>query len=179
MYEETWQNISGAEDAIWKVMAAYTAVLAATALASTAVGTWGFALIMSVFGFLGMAVCLNANWWFVRNIGLVSNLEQHFLHDSDYDRILPRAWKSKVGFLNFEVWWTLILLFIFVTAAVVGLVGPTLPALHANILYLVTVLGAVGVAVYGAIVARLLKDFKSHAPGEHPPAEMHDPPPTR
>jgi hypothetical protein len=112
MYEAFWNNITRAEDAAWKLLATYTALFAGLALAFTVVGPLGFAVLVTLFSFLAIALSLNANLWFVRNIGLIANLEKEFLNKQDYGVLIPEPWgKDKVPFFSlkrFEAWWVFV-----------------------------------------------------------------------
>jgi hypothetical protein len=169
MYEMMWQNITTAADAIWKVMAAYTAVFAGTALASSELGNWGFTLILTIFGLLGMAVCLNANAWFARNIGVVANIEQEFLAPDDYGKIIPTAWKSKQPFVNREVWWCLVLLFLSITFVVVATEAPGFDGARFDALWGLFLLGLLAVMGYGNFLLTRQRAFEAGTRQTEPP----------
>lgn len=168
MYETTWANVTRAEDAIWKGMTAYTAIFAGLSLASSVVGIWGFLILIVVFGLFGMALSLNANLWFVRNIGMISNLEKEFLGEDDYDRLIPAVWKGKVPFLNDEIWTIMTGFFFVVTLAAVSSIGSRLAIHEIVITFLVFASGLVAVAMYGVWLCGRHTSFIAAAPGGYP-----------
>jgi len=105
MHEIYWNNISRAEDACWKMIAAYTALIAGLSFSIPVIEYLGFLFVFIPFSFLSVAISLNANLWFLRNIGLISNLEKEFLKNEDYDYLIPKRWGKKLPFLNDEPWW--------------------------------------------------------------------------
>jgi hypothetical protein len=118
MYEVFWSNISRAEDTAWKMMASYTALFAGLSLAITYITVFGFVSIIIVFSFLAVAICLNANLWFVRNIGIISSIEKEMLLESDLDKIIPKSWvERKLPYFSWgaiEIWWVFVPVFVIV-----------------------------------------------------------------
>jgi hypothetical protein len=99
MYGEYWDNISRAEDNAWKIFASYTALFAGLALIHPIIGDFGFLLLILIFSSVAIAIALRANLWYVRNLGLISNLEQEFLEEGDYGIIVPRPFLKSLDSL--------------------------------------------------------------------------------
>ncbi|MEM2112069.1 MAG: hypothetical protein QXX08_09380, partial [Candidatus Bathyarchaeia archaeon] len=112
MYSEYWDNVTRAEDNAWKIFASYTALFAGLSLALPVIGNLGFLALLLIFSFVAIAIALRANLWFVRNLGLISNIEQEFLEKEDYGTIVPCWFRKKTGFLNNEIWWIHIITYI-------------------------------------------------------------------
>lgn len=104
MYNNNWANISRSDDAAWKMIASYAALLAVVFFIYDKIGLWVAGIILMLFSFFGMLFTLNQNLWFVRNIGIISNLEQEFLSEIDYGVIIPKKWKTKYPFINTEIY---------------------------------------------------------------------------
>src|SRR2546425_13341280 len=105
MYEKCWENVTNAEDALWKVFASYTAVFAGLAIAKDMIGFFGFVLLVTIFSFIGMFTAINANSWFTRNMGMIANLEKIFVPERYLDKTIPKVWtQKKVPFINVEIW---------------------------------------------------------------------------
>jgi len=142
-YKVCWNNITRAEEAAWKMFAAYTAVLAGLSLASGIIGKVGFLLITIIFSFLAISLSLNANLWFVRNIGIISNLEKEFLYSEDYDSLIPKGYQKKVPFFSlraFEAWWVLIVSYFGICVTTTGLLLPQISGCDQKIIVIVVFL---------------------------------------
>ncbi|MEM2506497.1 MAG: hypothetical protein QXF61_05585 [Nitrososphaeria archaeon] len=100
MYGEYWDNISRAED-----NASYTALFAGLALIHLIIGDFGFLAMILIFSSVSIVIALRANLWYVRNLGLISNIEQEFLEKGDYGIIVPNSFLKKPSFINNEIWW--------------------------------------------------------------------------
>jgi hypothetical protein len=75
MYSTFWDNVSRYDDAAWKMMASYAALIAAIFFVYDKIGAlWAGASLMT-FSFIGLLLNIKHNWWFVRNMGLISNLQ--------------------------------------------------------------------------------------------------------
>jgi hypothetical protein len=169
MYEAYWSNITRAEDAAWKILATYTGLFAGLALAFTVVGPLGFATLVILFSSLAIAISLNANLWFVRNIGLISNLEKEFLREQDYGILIPASWrKGKVQFFSLkhlEAWWVFVPVYLavaVVTIAVLWSQFSCVQALAVTIIFMVCVLLTV---IYGWSLKLRHDDLVHGAPG--------------
>jgi len=107
MYRARWDDIARAEDSMWKFIAFYSAILASSTIAfeKGLIIRSGAITLLLLFGFLAILVALNRNLWFVRNLGLVSNLEKEFLNIADYGVLIPHYFKEKERFHNWEIYW--------------------------------------------------------------------------
>ena len=116
LYEISWNNIHTAQDTAWKMMASYTALFPGLSIAIPYITLFGFVSIIVLFSFLAVAISLNANLWFVRNVGITSSIEKDMLLESDLDKIIPKRWVTgKVTFFSWrriEVWWVFVPVFI-------------------------------------------------------------------
>jgi hypothetical protein len=166
MYEICWANVTKADDAIWKVFAAYTALFAGLAIALNTIGFFGFILLLIAFSLAGMCVSLNANLWFIRNMGLVSNIEKEFLNKGDWNSIMPKKWsKNKASFLSKEIWW--IIFFIFPSVIIVTTIAVFSQLIEEQPQQVITV-EMIGFVIVGMYVIKSMKTYKSFirdAPG--------------
>jgi hypothetical protein len=134
------------------------------------IGAWGFVVLVVLFGLFGMTLSLNANLWFVRNIGVISNLEKEFLDVDDYGKIVPSGWKGpKVSFLNDEMWTIMTAFFFIVSLAAIAIVGSRLAAHELAMTILVFGGGLILVGAYGLMLADRHAKFLSGAPGKNVP----------
>lgn len=169
-YQVCWNNVTRAEESAWKMFAAYTAVFAGLAFVSEIIGIAGFLSVLSIFSFLAIALSLNANLWFVRNIGLISNLEKEFLHESDYGVLVPDSYKGKIPFFSFrvfEAWWVLIVAYFSISLTVLIVLFPQISDCSQKILvlaiYLVSLLLTI---LYGIFLNLRHKKILKGAPGK-------------
>lgn len=162
MYQEAWTNVTTAQDTVWKVMAAYTAVFAALGFVSSVIGEGAFTVLLVVFGTVGAIVSQSANLWFTRNMGIISKIEPEFLRPDDYGKIIPREWRSRptVKFVNREVWWIMTALFLSVNLVTVGASYYTLKPNWFCIALLTLLIGLACTALYsGAVLYPSYKRF--------------------
>jgi hypothetical protein len=116
MYDTFWSNINRANDTAWKVFAAYAALFAGLTLARTIIGTLVVGVVIITFSLLAAALSFNSNLWFVRNVALISRIEEQFLDPTDYGKIVPPSWRRKEpSFASTEVWWVLAAVYILIT----------------------------------------------------------------
>jgi len=100
MYSAFWECVSRAEDSAWKIVAAYVALFAGLYFFYPVIGLGGVATIFIIFSYTAIAFALRANVWFLRNMGLISNLEREFLNKEDYEILIPHFFADKLHFLN-------------------------------------------------------------------------------
>jgi len=165
MHTSYWNNISRAEDACWKMMAAYTALIAGLSFSIPTIGYVGFLAIFIPFSFMSVNISLNANLWFLRNIGLISNLEKEFLRDKDYDYLIPKSWGEKYPFLNTEPWWIFTVVYFSVCLVVTVLMSQKISCaeqVFVGLLFLVCLFLTI---LYGEKMRNRYEKFKAHAPG--------------
>jgi len=115
MYDSFWNNVSRAEEAVWKMVAAYSALIAGTAIARPLITTTGAAMLIMFFGCVASCLAANSNLWYRRNLTMIGRLEGNFLRDSDYGRLIPKAWKSHRRFWTSEYWSVLCLAYLVVS----------------------------------------------------------------
>lgn len=160
MYKAAWSNVTTAEDTLWKVMAAYTAVFAALAFVSSFLRETGFVVLVVIFGLFGAAVSQNANLWFIRNMGIIANVEQEFLLPADYERIIPASWKNRVAFVNWDVWWVMTVLFYAVSVTTIAVALPSLSSSDFWTIILIFVAGTILVVFYSVwFLWRSIRNF--------------------
>jgi len=171
-YQVCWNNVTRAEEAAWKMFAAYTAIFAGLAFASETIGIAGFLSVLSIFSFLAIALSLNANLWFVRNIGLISNLERELLNESDYGVLIPKSYKEKVPFFSFrvfEAWWVLIVAYFSVSFTVLIFLFPQISDCNQKLLVLAIYLVSLFLTIlYGIFLSLRHRKFLKGAPGKQP-----------
>ena len=165
MYEKCWENATNAEDALWKVFASYTAVFAGLALAKDMIGFFGFVVLVTIFSLIGMFTAINANSWFTRNMGIISNLEKNFIPQY-LNKIIPKSWtEHKLSFINPEIWWIMFFLFPIVIAGCFYVLYDKLSDNERQIILGVIGIGFVLVFIYFEIMRRRYKKFTEEAKG--------------
>lgn len=108
MYDVFWSNISRAEDAAWKMIAAYSALIAGAAIARPLLTPAGAAFAIIAFGCIGSCLMANSMLWYSRNITLIGKIESNFLNKDDYGHLIPLRWKEKIPFWTTETYTTLL-----------------------------------------------------------------------
>jgi hypothetical protein len=90
MYGQMWGNINRHILVIWQSVAALLGAFAVFALIEKRVLPVDIActLLVIICGWV-MAHVIDANYWFARNIHIISNIERQFLIRSDVQNILP------------------------------------------------------------------------------------------
>ena len=171
MYTVFWDNISHAFDSAWKVMAAYAALFAGL---SFAYQFFGAAIVLGVlipFSFVSVALALNANLWFVRNIALISNIEREFLYDDDYGKLFPEGWKEPrpTGFFNDEIWWVHITVYSSICFVSTVFMFPMIDdCAHQAGIIILFITSFLGTFFYGVHEYYRFKGFEKKAPGRTP-----------
>ena len=166
MHKAYWNNISRAEDACWKMIAAYTALIAGLSFSVPVIGYFGFLVVFIPFSFLSVTISLNANLWFLRNIGLISNLEKEFLKDEDYDCLIPKRWGEKYPFFNSEPWWIFTIVYLVVCFLVTGFMFQKLNCTEQVIIGFLLSICFLLAVWYGKIMKDRYEEFKKNAPGK-------------
>ena len=166
MHETYWNNISRAEDACWKMIAAYTALIAGLSFSIPVIEYFGFLAVFIPFSFLSIAISLNANLWFVRNIGLISNLEKEFLKDEDYDYLIPKRWAEKLPFINDEPWCVFTFVYFLVCLLVTGFMFQKLNCTEQVIIGSLFSVCLLVTICYGKRMKYRYERFKKNAPGK-------------
>jgi hypothetical protein len=166
MHSLYWNNISRAEEASWKMMAAYTALIAGLSVAVPTIGYIGFLAVFIPFSFMSISISLNANLWFLRNIGLISNLEKEFLKDEDYDYLIPKRWREKLPFVNSEPWWIFIIVYFSVCLVVTLLMLSKINYMEQVITISLFIICFILTLLYGVKMRNRYEKFKKDAPGK-------------
>jgi len=166
MHNAYWNNISRAEDACWKMTAAYTALIAGLSISIPVITYVGFLGIFIPFSFLSVIISLNANLWFLRNIGLISNLEKEFLKDEDYNSLIPKRWGEKYPFINSEPWCVFTFVYFLVCLIVTGIMFPKINCIMERTVIAFLFLGCLFFTIYyGKMLRDRYEKFKKYAPG--------------
>ncbi len=171
MYRVFWDNISRASDSAWKALAAYAALFAGLSFVYSAFGATIVLGILIPFSFMSIALALNANHWFIRNVALVGNVEREFLYGDDFGVLLPESWKRPkvMGFFNDEIWWVHILVYLSVCCVTTLFMLPTIEDLgHQTGIILLFVIFAGATLVYGEYEHFRFAGFERKAPGKTP-----------
>ena len=167
MHKVYWSNISRAEDACWKMMAAYTALIAGLTFSVPFIGYSGFLGVFIPFSFMSVIISLNANLWFLRNISLISNLEKEFLSDKDYNYLIPRRWAQKYPFLNSEPWWVFVSVYFSVCVIITFfIIFPKINCTERKFAISLFLIFSFFTIFYGWWMWRRYKRFKAEAPGK-------------
>lgn len=168
MYDAFWSNISRAEDATWKMIAAYSALIAGVTIARPLITTAGAVFLLVALGYIGSCLATNSNLWFRRNLTLIGRLESNFLLESDYGRLIPQTWKENRKFWSVEYWTLLFFAYpvVSITASLIllpadearGVTG--LLGISSTDIFIWTVLiGAVCTTTYALAQWKSYKDF--------------------
>ncbi len=170
MYNHFWQNISRSDEATWKIMASFAALIAAVSFVYDKIGNIASGILLMIFSFIGLWLTANQNQWFIRNMALLSNIERTFLKDEDFGKILDKRWKSgvRIPFLNSETYWILCALYL-----MMALFGLLLSAgilkndsnVSINTVYIVFVLFLIVSVAYTLHLRSRYKKFKKNTPG--------------
>jgi len=167
MYESSWDNVNRAEDSLWKIFAAYTALFAGLGLAIDTIGNFGFLFLITIFSFAGIFSSLTANSWFVRNMGIISNIEKEFL-EFNGNEVIPKKWVArKVPFLKMENWWIIVALFFTIIIAIHVIMMDKISEEDMAKQILLDVLGGIFVAMYGIQLQRKHNNFVENAKGKN------------
>lgn len=167
MYSAFWDCVSRAEDSAWKMVAAYVALFVGLHFFYEVIGPAGVAIIFIVFSYTAIVFALRANTWYLRNMGLISNLEREFLKKEDYGTLIPHFFADKLRFLNWEIWIIQAVSYFLVCVAFLSCVFPKIDVCEQQIL--VSVVFATGLLLTifcGWRYYREFKNFCSHAPGK-------------
>lgn len=169
MYESSWNNVNRAEDSLWKIFAAYTALFAGLGLAIDAIGNFGFLFVMTIFSFAGIFSSLTANGWFVRNMGIISNIEKEFLKFNE-NEVIPKEWmENKVPFFKMENWWIIVALFFIIIIAIHVIMIDKILEQDYGALIVLDILGVIFVTMYGIYLQMKHSDFVENAKGKDIP----------
>jgi len=168
-YEKCWENISRAEDSVWKMFAAYAGLFAGSAFLFDKIGIVGFLGIFISYSGLAMILTLNAHLWYLRNISLISNFEKEFLIPTDYGVIIPNKFKDKLNFLgfhSFEIWLLLFFAYFFISVLITSFFYTRLTCLEKNTI--IMLFGGVIIInlIYGFHLKTRYDEFRSDSPGK-------------
>ncbi|KKL71517.1 hypothetical protein LCGC14_2094120 [marine sediment metagenome] len=103
MYSEFWANVRRAEDTSWKIFVSYSVFVGVISfLYEYNMAPLLILCLIVLFTTIAIAISLNANLWFVRNMYLISLSESVF----EPFEIIPRKWVPlrDLKFLNSEIW---------------------------------------------------------------------------
>jgi len=170
MYSAFWDCISRAEDSAWKIIAAYVALFVGISYLYQILGPAGVATVFIIFSFAAVALALRANTWFLRNLGLISNLEKEFLKKIDYGTLVPGSFAEhkELKFFNREIWIAQAVAFLGICVAFLFFVFPKIAIFEERIV--VSVVFAISVvltAVYGWYHYSEFRRFMQGAPGKN------------
>lgn len=169
-YKVCWNNITRAEDAAWKRMTAYATLIAGLSFVYSDIKATGFLIIIIIFSFFSISISLNANLWFVRNMGIISNLEKEFLNEGDYNVIIPKSYKGKIPFFSihlqdWEAWWIHIIAYFAVCASFIWLLTPSISYTDKQLVKDFFVFGLIFTFIYGLFLSFRHEKFKRNAQG--------------
>jgi hypothetical protein len=168
-YEKCWENISRAEDSVWKMFAAYAGLFAGSAFLFDKIGMMGFLGIFIGYSGLAMILTLNSHLWYLRNITLISNFEKEFLCKEDYGYLIPHIFKDRlkfIGFHSFEVWLLLFFGYLSISILVTSFFYSSLTCEEKNLVNIL--FGAVIVInlIYGICLKMRYDEFQLNCPGK-------------
>lgn len=172
-YNKAWNNISRAEDAAWKMMAAYAGLIAGLSFVYDKIGVMGFLSILIIFSFFSISISMNANLWFVRNIGIISNIEKEFLEKTDYNYLIPRSYSKKFDFFNihpryWEAWWIHVFTYFLVCITLTLFLWSEVEIIKTQIFIIIGFyfLGILWTIYYGYLLYDRQRRFKENAKGK-------------
>lgn len=173
MYDHFWENISRSDEATWKIMASFAALIAAVSFVYDKIGSIASGILLMIFSFVGFWLTINQNQWFIRNMGLLSNIERKFMKGDDFGKILDKRWKSgvRIPFFNAETYWILCALYLMM--ALFGLFISTghlkAPNLDSNIIYAIFIIFLAFSVGYIWHLYNRYASFKENTPGPNEP----------
>lgn len=176
-YERAWENINRADEAAWKMFAAFAGLFAGISFLFDRIGTYGFLLIIIFFSFLGIAFALSGHIWFLRNIMLISNFEMEFLDDDDYGITVPTEFKKRLGFFSphaFEVWGIFIFSYLSICILLIIFFINTLNSSQSKDVMVFTILCFSLDAGYTLFLYNKYKRISEDAPGKSPLTSPND-----
>lgn len=168
MYSAFWDCISRAEDSAWKVIAAYIALFVGLHFLYQIIGPAGVATIFIIFSFTAVVFALRANLWFIRNMGLISNLEKEFLRKEDYEVLIPKSFAEnvKMPFLNWEIWIIQAISYFGICIAFLLYIFPKIEICEHKIIVSSVFAASLLFTIFcGWHYQKELRDFSKHAPG--------------
>ena len=168
MYSAFWDCVSRAEDSAWKMIAAYVALFAGMYFLYQIVAPGGVATIFIIFSFVAIILSLRANTWFLRNLGLISNLEKEFLDKEDYEILIPRFFADpQTQFFNWEIWMVQAVSYFGVCVAFLFYIFPKIDVCeHRMVVAVVFTIGLLLTIICGLKYYNENKQFFAHAPGK-------------
>lgn len=168
MYSAFWDCVSRAEDSAWKMIAAYVALFAGMYFLHGIIGPGGVASIFIIFSFVAIVLSLRGNAWFLRNMGLISNLEKEFLDREDYEILVPRFFANPQSrFLNWEIWMVQAVSYFGVCIAFLFYIVPKIDVCeHKIVVAIIFTAGLLLTMICGRHYYNELKQFFAHAPGK-------------
>lgn len=104
LYRIAWNNVNTHRDSLWKVLVPYLGFYVVLGDAYDVLGKMGVLLILMGMNTFVIAISINFNLWFVRNLGIATNIETYFLENSDYGKLIPEKYKEKIPFMMLEIW---------------------------------------------------------------------------
>jgi hypothetical protein len=88
-----WENINAHRDGLWKILIPYLGFYVAVKDIYEMVGAqYVFIAFLALNAFV-IAISINFNLWFLRNMAIIQNIESYFLDENDYGRLLPKSYK--------------------------------------------------------------------------------------
>ena len=94
-YGDLWRNIDRSFTTVWQSFAAIGAAMAIYAgIFSGRIPTFEGTIAAILVFTWAVALTLDSNKWFIRNIIFISRIEQEFLRDDDYGRIIPKEYRQ-------------------------------------------------------------------------------------
>jgi len=115
-YKVAWDNINKHREGLWKVLVPYLGFYAIFSYRLDNIELLGILLIILLFvlNTFIMAVSINFNLWFVRNMAIITNIETYFLKEEDYGKLIPEDYKKKPNFKKKPEIWIFVFYFIFI-----------------------------------------------------------------
>jgi len=171
-YKKCWDNISRAEEAAWKMMAGYATLLAGLSFVYNDIGSTGFLLIIIIFSFFSASLSMNANLWFVRNIGLITNFEKEFLRNEDYGYLIPKSYRKKIPFFHinpeyWEAWWIHTFTYLIICIIFIILLRHKITIFEEKLSIIGTFTGGLfWIIYYGYVLNKRHEKFRNDAPGK-------------
>ena len=104
LYRIAWNNVNTHRDGLWKVLVPYLGFYVVLGDAYDILGKLGVLMILIGMNTFVIAISINFNLWFVRNMGITVNIETYFLENSDYGKLIPIGYKDKLPFRMREIW---------------------------------------------------------------------------
>jgi len=103
MYKKYWKNIHVAKNSLWALVPVYFGTLGLLLKYQGRIGINASIIVIIFLSAFFASISINLHLWFIRNVELISRIENEFLNESDFDSIIPKRWvKEDISFFELK-----------------------------------------------------------------------------